>query len=176
MRALKWIFGGLAALIIGVALIGMLLPREIEVSRSTVIDAPPSEVFPHINNLKATEAWSPWLGIDPSVETRYGSIAEGVGARMEWASDHPNVGSGSMQVIESVENASVVNALDFGDMGLAQARYDLVEADGKTEITWGLEVDMGAGPVGRWMGLMMDGWVGADYERGLANLKALVEG
>jgi hypothetical protein len=35
---------------------------------------------------------------------------------------------------------------------------------------------MGVNPVGRWMGLMMDRWVGADYERGLANLKALVEG
>ena len=35
---------------------------------------------------------------------------------------------------------------------------------------------MGARPAGRWLGLMMDNWVGADYERGLSNLKALVEG
>ena len=28
----------------------------------------------------------------------------------------------------------------------------------------------------RWMGLMMDNWVGGDYERGLVNLKELVEG
>jgi len=31
-------------------------------------------------------------------------------------------------------------------------------------------------PMGRWMGLMMDGWVGPDYETGLSNLKSLVEG
>lgn len=177
MRILKWFLGALAALILVVALGGMLLPREIKVTRSTVIDAPPSQVFPHINNLRATEAWSPWLGIDPDVQTTYGSIAEGVGAKMSWTSEHPNVGTGSMEVIESVKDATVVNALDFGDMGLAQARYVLAEAEsGGTEITWGLEVDMGAGPIGRWMGLMMDGWVGADYERGLANLKTLVEG
>ncbi|PTX56694.1 polyketide cyclase/dehydrase/lipid transport protein [Litoreibacter ponti] len=175
MRLLKWIIGGLAGLVLALALIGMLLPREVEVSRSTVIDAPPRAVFPHVNNLKATEAWSPWLGIDPNVQTTFGPIAEGVGARMEWASDHPNVGNGAMEVIESVENATVVSALDFGEMGLATARHVLLEQDGKTEITWSLEVDMGAGPVGRWMGLMMDGWVGADYERGLANLKTLVE-
>ena len=34
---------------------------------------------------------------------------------------------------------------------------------------------MGMNPMGRWMGLMMDGMVGADYDQGLANLKALVE-
>ncbi|MCY4178887.1 MAG: SRPBCC family protein [Litoreibacter sp.] len=81
-----------------------------------------------------------------------------------------------MEVIESVPNESVKNALDFGDMGTAIADYKLVEEGGITTVTWGLTADMGAGPIGRWMGLMMDDWVGADYERGLSNLKALVEG
>jgi hypothetical protein len=43
-------------------------------------------------------------------------------------------------------------------------------------VTWMLDTDMGAGPIGRWMGLMMDKWVGGDYETGLQNLKSLVEG
>jgi hypothetical protein len=34
---------------------------------------------------------------------------------------------------------------------------------------------MGMNPVGRYMGLMMDRWVGGDYERGLLQLKAQVE-
>ena len=42
-------------------------------------------------------------------------------------------------------------------------------------MTWGLEADMGNAPVGRYMGLMMDRWVGGDFEAGLARLKALVE-
>ncbi len=41
---------------------------------------------------------------------------------------------------------------------------------------WGLNTDMGAGPVGRWAGLMMDGMIGPDYETGLARLQAAVEG
>ena len=52
----------------------------------------------------------------------------------------------------------------------------LAAADGGTEVTWGFETDLGMNPVGRWMGLMMDSWIGADYEAGLARLKALVEG
>ena len=48
------------------------------------------------------------------------------------------------------------------------------EGDG-TRVTWGLEADMGNAPVGRYMGLIMDRWVGGDFEAGLARLKALVE-
>lgn len=175
MRILKRILGVLAVLILAMVLIGMLLPREVEVTRTTSIDAPASEVFPHVSDLKATEAWSPWLGIDPDVQTTFSAATSGVGATMSWTSEHPNVGNGSMEIVEVVENTRVVNALDFGDMGKARAIYDLVENGGQTEVTWGLKADMGSGPIGRWMGLMMDTWVGADYERGLANLKVLVE-
>jgi hypothetical protein len=61
-------------------------------------------------------------------------------------------------------------------MGTALAAFDLVETDGKTTVTWGFTTDMGNSPMGRWMGLMMDSWVGGDYETGLTNLKSLVEG
>lgn len=176
MRILKWIMGTIAVLAVAFIAIGMLLPREVVVERSTEITAPADKIFPHVNNLKATQAWSPWLALDPDVQTTYGSIAEGVGAKMSWASDNPQVGTGAMEVVESIPNEKVLSALDFGDMGTATARYDLIEAGDKTTVTWGLTADMGAGPVGRWMGLMMDTWVGADYEKGLANLKGLVEG
>ncbi|MEM9582641.1 MAG: SRPBCC family protein [Pseudomonadota bacterium] len=176
MRILKWILGVFAVFLVAAIAIGMVLPRQVTVERTAEIAAPAEKIWPYVNNLKATEEWSPWLGIDPNVQTVYGDIAEGVGAKMEWASDHPNVGNGAMEIIESVPHEKLASALDFGEMGTATARYTLDEAAGVTNVTWGLEVDMGASPVGRWMGLMMDSWVGADYERGLQNLKALVEG
>lgn len=176
MRVVKWLFA-IVLLLGGVFFIGgMLLPREIVVERSAQIDAPADKIFPHVNNPQATQAWSPWLSLDPDVQVSFGDVKEGVGATMEWVSDVAQVGAGKMEVVESMENAYVVSALDFGDMGLAEARYDLAEQDGKTVVTWGLKADMGSGPIGRWMGLMMDSWVGADYERGLENLKGLIEG
>ena len=176
MRILKWILGVVAVLAVAFIAIGMLLPREVTVERTAEINAPADKIWPHINNLKATEAWSPWLGLDPDVKTTYGDIAEGVGAKMSWASDDPNVGNGSMEVMESVPNERLASALDFGDMGTATARYELAGNSEATTVTWALDLDMGASPVGRWFGLMMDGMVGPDYEKGLANLKALVEG
>ncbi|MEM7719367.1 MAG: SRPBCC family protein [Pseudomonadota bacterium] len=176
MRILKWLLGIVVVLAIIFVAGGMLLPREVTVARSIQIDAPPQAVFPHVNSLKATEGWSPWLERDPNVQLSYNDTEAGVGAAMEWASDEPTVGTGKQEIIESNENESVVTALDFGDMGLAQAKFLLDDTGGATTITWTLDTDMGAGPMGRWMGLMMDSWVGGDYEQGLVNLKALVEG
>lgn len=176
MRILKRLLQILVLLILAMVAIAYLLPREMQVARSVEINAVASEIFPHVNNLKANEAWSPWLSRDPEVQLNYGAVAEGVGATMSWASEHPQVGSGSMEIITSEPDTHLKTALDFGDMGTAVAFWDLVETDGKTNVTWGFTSDAGMNPVMRWMGLMMDGWVGPDYEQGLGNLKALVEG
>ena len=75
----------------------------------------------------------------------------------------------------STENELVETALDFGAMGSADAKFVLSAKDGGTEVEWGFVSDMGMNPIGRWMGLMIGGAVGDDYERGLAKLKEIAE-
>ena len=178
MRFLRFL-GRLLVVLIGVAIIlavvSLFLPREVTVTRSIRVDAPPEEVFPHIDSLQQAQQWSPWSGIDPEMTVSFSGPESGVGNRMEWTSADPRVGSGSQEITGSVLNERVETALDFGDMGLATAWLDLAAATGGTDVTWGLRADMGLNPVGRYMGLMMDRWVGADYERGLERLKEIVE-
>lgn len=175
MKILKWIFGIVVVLAIALVAIAYLLPREVSVARSIEINAPASDIFPHFNNLSATEAWSPWLDRDPDVKLAYNEIAEGAGASMTWASDNPQVGNGTQEITESVENTRVVTALDFGPQGTAIATFELAEANGVTNVTWGFDTDLGMNPMARWFGLVMDDMLGPDYEKGLSNLKALVE-
>lgn len=175
MRILKWLLGGVALLAVALLAIGMLLPREVSVARSIEINAPAEQVFPKLNSLKAMAEWSPWMGRDPAMQVTYNDIEAGEGAVMEWSSEQRDVGSGRQEIVESTENQKVVSALDFGDMGTAEATLVLAGGSDTTTVTWDLKADMGAGPIGRWMGLMMDDWVGADYEQGLGNLKTLIE-
>lgn len=175
MRLLKRIAIGLLAVIAVLAIIGMTQPREIEIARSIDINAPASEIYPHVANLSANKAWSPWLGKDPETILTYGDIASGLGATMTWDSDNRDVGKGALEVTKAEENKHLTTALDFGDMGDGQATWDFVETDGKTTATWGMTTDMGAGPAGRLFGIMMKKWIAADYDRGLQNLKTLVE-
>jgi len=167
----------LAVLVLAVFAGAYLLPREVAVTRQTVIAAQPEAVFPYVDSLKRMQAWSPWLERDPAASVVFEGPDTGVGARMTWASDNPQVGSGSQEIVESRPNEAVVTRLAFDGMGGAEAAL-LLAPSGETmsEVTWTLKADMGNSPMGRWMGLMMDRWVGADYEAGLAKLKALVEG
>ena len=162
MRILKKLLIGLVAIIALLAIVGMFLPREVAVSRNIVINAPAEEIFPYVNNLEAGVDWSPWLHHDPQTELVFSDPAEGEGATMSWSSENPQVGKGTMEIVEVLENDHITVMLDFGEMGTADATWDFNTVDAGTEVTWGFTTDMGAGPVGRWMGLMMDGWVGAD--------------
>ncbi len=175
MRLFKRIIGFILLLVVVLAVVGMFLPREVSVARSIEISATPEKIFPHFNNLQKTIAWSPWLHHDPDTKNTFNDIAEGVGAVMEWASDNKKVGSGRMEITDSKLNESIAVDLDFGDMGGATAAWNLQPMGEKTNATWSMTTDMGAGPVGRLFGVLMKKWIAADYDQGLQNLKALVE-
>lgn len=175
MRFLKGLlkYGGI--LIIILVAVAYILPREVTVTRSVAINAAPDVVFPHVNSMQATGNWSPWLDRDPEVKLVYEGPEMGVGNKLSWTSDHPQVGNGTQEIVESTENEMVKTALDFGDMGTADAWFALAADGDGTTVEWGLTTDMGMNPIGRYMGLMMDRWVGTDYEKGLDNLKTLIE-
>ncbi|CUH49857.1 SRPBCC family protein [Ruegeria atlantica] len=175
MRFIKRIFITLLVLILVLVGVSYLLPGKAVLSRSITINAPAGAIFPYVNSMQETEKWSPWLTRDPETQLSYSGPEAGVGNTLNWASEHPQVGTGSQEIVESVPDQTVITALDFGPMGSASASFDLTPEGEQTQVTWGFESDLGMNPMSRWMGLMMDKWVGGDYERGLTNLKALVE-
>lgn len=167
---------GLAAFVVLFAGIGFLLPREVIVERSVHIEAPAATVYTLVNGFVHFNAWSPWAKRDPATHYAYSGPRTGVGAVMEWRSDNPDVGSGRQEIIESVAYEQVVNRLDLGDMGTALTSFWLKPAENGTQVTWRFETDLGSDIVARWFGLVFDRLIGADYEQGLAALKALAEG
>lgn len=176
MRIIRNILIVIVLLVAALAAAAYLQPRHVIVERSITIDAPAEEVFVHLSSLQAFAEWSPWGDYDPDMMVEFSGPETGVGNVMEWQSDHENVGVGRQEIIELVENERVRTALQFDGFNLAEAWWTL-EADGDaTQVTWGLDSDMGNNPMYRWMGLMMDGFVGADYERGLERLRQSVEG
>jgi carbon monoxide dehydrogenase subunit G len=91
---------------------------------------------------------------------------------MSWKS--AKLGDGSMTISEFVANQKVASTLDFGAMGKAASTMTLEAAGAGTKVTWGFASTQN-GPIERWFGLMIDRWVGADYEKGLTALKTLAE-
>lgn len=175
MRILKRLLVGLVALVLLVVVVSFFLPGKAMVARSISIAAPPETVFPLINDLKRSNDWSPWVARDPGMAQTFEGPEQGVGQKVTWQSANPEVGSGNQEIIESVENERVGVALDFGDMGTAIAGFTLEPVDDGTKLTWDFETELGYNPIARYMGLMFDKWIGADYETGLANIKKLAE-
>lgn len=174
MRLINRVVIFLVAVAIGLVLVAFALPREITVSRSIAINAPAEKVFPLVNDLRK-HTWSPWVKLDPNAKFTYSGPDQGVGQKVNWQSDRDDVGTGSQTITQSDANKVIETALNFGPQGKATAGYDFVEEGGKTTVTWRFKTDAGNSPVMRWMGLMFDKWIGENYEKGLANLKALAE-
>lgn len=175
MGALKTFLRALIGLVAILAALSFLLPRHAHVERSVVMAAPASTVFAVINDLHEFNKWSPWTQIDPATQYTFTGPATGVGAAMAWQSEHPHVGSGSQEIIESVPNEHVTTLLRFSDEGDAKSTIALAADANGTRVTWNFDTDLGFNPLSRYFGLMLDSMVGSNYEQGLATLKSLVE-
>ena len=175
MHPLKRLVLGVLLMTILMVAVAFALPQQITVARSKIINAPESDVYPYVNSLRRFNEWSPWATRDPETKYVYSGPEEGKGAHMEWSSAHPDVGSGVQEIIESEPNSFVRVSLDFGDMGKANASYQLKPSGAGTRVVWVFDTNVGNNPLRRWMGLMFDRWIGQDYEEGLERLKKIVE-
>jgi effector-binding domain-containing protein len=175
MKALKYIGIGLLGLVLLVVVVGFLLPREVTVSRSVTVKARPSRVFAEVSNLKSFHNnWSPWRELDTnSVQTFEGPDA-GKGAKMSWKGNK-DMGQGSMIITAVTPDTRVDMDLDFMENGTGKSWYEITPTGEGSTVVWGMKTDLGNNPIGRIMGLMIDKWVGADYDKGLAKFKTFIE-
>src|SRR6266480_2742977 len=109
---------GVYILIAVVAVIVILLavvatrPADFRYARSATIAAPPAVIFPHVNDFKKMDVWSPWLKFDPNVKITHEGPSSGVGAIESWEGNK-NVGAGRMTVTDSRPNDLIRLKLEF---------------------------------------------------------------
>lgn len=151
-----------------------VLPGEAVVERQITIAAPPDKVFAIVSDLKRFKEFSPWAEIDPGLHYTFEGPETGIGQKMSWTSDNPQLGTGSQTVVDYQPNKRFATTLDFGEMGDAIAYFNFTPVANDTKVTWGFK-SLLRNPLERWMGLLFDRWIGADYEKGLAKLKTLAE-
>jgi uncharacterized protein YndB with AHSA1/START domain len=151
-------------------------PDDFGVTRTGSIAAPPSAVFPHVNDLHKWEAWSPWAKLDPNSKTTFEGPQEGVGTKMSWAGNN-KVGVGSMTVIESRPNEYIKFKLEFLKPMQATntAEFTFKPEGNNTTVTWAMTGTKNF--MTKVMSLFMDceKMAGGQFEKGLADLKTLAE-
>ena len=161
--------------IAGILLYAATKPDSFRVQRVVLINAPSDKVFPLINDFKAWPAWSPYEKKDPAMKRSLGAVTAGKGATYAWEVDK-NVGQGSMEMIESAPQKVVIK-LDFLKPFEAHniAEFTLEPKGDGTAVIWAI---YGPSPfMSKVIGTFMnfDDMIGRDFEKGLADLKAVAE-
>ncbi|NJN24474.1 MAG: SRPBCC family protein [Acaryochloridaceae cyanobacterium RL_2_7] len=170
------VFAGVVTLLMG---FGFLLPGQAHVERDILIAANPEQIFPYIGDFHAWNNWSPWAKMDSNAE--FSLTGEGLGQRMEWKSDNPDVGDGAQEVIAFEAPKMMKTHLEFEGQGMADATFDLQPQNDGTLVTWSLDSNLSEKtpfllkPISNYFAVMMDSMVGPQYEIGLSSLKKLVE-
>jgi hypothetical protein len=151
-------------------------PDEFVVSRAGKFSTPPEIIFWHVNDFHKWEAWSPWAKLDPACRYSYAGSAAGTGALFSWSGNN-KVGEGNMTILESRPDELVRIKLEFLKPFKATSTSEFTfKPEGyQTAVTWSMSGKNNF--MAKAMGLVMncDKMVGGDFERGLANLKSIVE-
>jgi hypothetical protein len=163
----------IVALFVGVV---ALQPPSFRVARTIVIATPPSTVFAQVNDFHNWEAWNPWGKIDPAMKQTYEGAPAGVGAVYSWVGNG-NVGAGRMTITESRSTELIRIKLEFLKPFAATntAEFTMNPEGEKTALTWSMTGACNFMAKAFHLFLNMDKMIGGQFEKGLADVKAIAE-
>lgn len=177
MKVLRILLIVLGILVAIGAVLAFIAPKDMNLERSIVINAPREAVYQHVKTLTAQNVWSPWMQRDSAMTSEYRGTDGEVGAIYAWQGNS-EVGKGEQEITSVTPNERMEQALRFLEPFASTANVFIALADttdNSTKVTWGFKSKM---PIPlNIMGLFfnMTDAIGKDYETGLNSLKTLVE-
>lgn len=177
MRFLKRLLIGLVLVAAAFATAVALQPADYRLTRQTVIAAPAAAIFPHVNDLRQWDDWSPWAKLDPNARVSFEGPPAGVGAMFHWAGND-KVGVGTMMITESKPNDRIATRTDFMKPfeGTSNSDFIFSEAGGQTTVIWTMSGTNDFIGKALCLFMPMEKMLGPDFERGLMQLKRVSEG
>jgi uncharacterized protein YndB with AHSA1/START domain len=166
----------LAVIVVVFAAIVAMQPSEFRVTRTAAISAPPAAVFAQVNDLHKWEAWSPWVKLDPAMKKTYEGAPAGTGAIHAWAGNN-QVGEGRMTITESRPNELIRFKLEFLKPFATTntAEFSFKPEGNQTVVTWSMAGENNFIAKALHLFMNMDKMVGGQFEKGLAQMKSVVE-
>jgi hypothetical protein len=165
------------AVILGILIVIVALqPPVYRVSRSITIVARAADVFAQVNDFHNWDAWSPWAALDPDASKKFEGPPAGAGAVFAW-SGNKKIGQGQMTLTDSRPHELIRINLQFIRPFPSSSTAEFTfQAEGvQTLVTWSMAGRKNFISKAFCMFMDMDKMVGRDFERGLAQIKAVTE-
>ena len=173
---IKKILLGLLIVIVLLAVFVAFQPSTYKVERSATINAPAPTVFAQVNDFHKWNDWSPWAKLDPAMKQTYEGASAGTGAVYTWAGNS-EVGEGRMSIAESHPSDLIKIKLAFLKPFAANSdtTFTFQPEGNQTRVTWSMVGDKNFIAKAFHLVMNIDKMVGADFEKGLAQLKTVSE-
>jgi len=174
---LTYVIIGVIAVVVLFLIVVALQPNDFRISRTATMRAPAAAAFAQVNDFHHWERWSPWLKLDPNAKVTFSGAPAGEGAVYAW-DGNKDVGAGSSTIVASRPNELVKIRLDFLRPFAATntAEFSFKPVGDETAVTWTM-----FGQKNKFffkvfhLCLNMDKMVGSQFEKGLADMKKIVE-
>lgn len=168
---------GLLVVVVGFLAFVATRPSHFRYERSGLIAAAPEAIYPYLSSFEKCAQWNPYDRKDPAMKRTIQGTDGTVGSKLEFVGNS-ETGSGQLEFLKVEPNRFVELRLTMTSPVKAEnlVRYELKPEAGGTRFTWSMEGDSGF--IGKLFGVIIDceKMVAGDFEKGIANLKALVEG
>ena len=151
-------------------------PSDFRVARTATIAAPAPAVFAQVNDFHNWKEWSPWAKLDPAAKSTFEGPSAGTGAIFRWAGNE-QIGEGSMTITDSRPSDLIRIRLDFLKPFQATntAEFTFKPEDNQTVVTWSMSGRNCLVAKACCLFMNMDKMVGGEFEKGLAQMKSVVE-
>ncbi len=166
----------LAGIAIVVVVVVATRPAEFRVARTAKIAAPPPALFAQVNDFHKWDAWNPWAKLDLAMKQSYEGAPAGTGAVYTWAGNS-QVGEGRMTLTESRPSDLIRIKMEFLKPFEATntAEFTFRPEGDHTVVTWSMEGRNSFMAKAIHLVMNMDRMIGGQFEKGLAQMKAVAE-
>jgi len=170
-------------LIIGIVIaiplvLAIFTKKEYQVEKKITIRQPKINVFDYIRMLKNQDNFSVWATMDPGMKKYYRGTDGHPGFVSGWESQNKNVGKGEQEIKEVINGERIEYEIrfikPFEAIARAAMKTDSV-AQNETLVTWQFDSRMNYPMNIMLLFMNIDKMVGNDLEKGLVNLKQVLE-
>jgi hypothetical protein len=155
--------------------VGVFLPSRRHVEHNMETNHPVRQVYDTLNSFKRFQDWHPLRQHDPAIQYTLEGPESGVGAKLIYASQKKQIGSGSWEITNSEQDSQIEFGIQSPAYGDNKTSVITLEEQGKTVLVdWEYDVEYGWDLFGRYAGLYVSRNVGDDMKLGLGNLMGLL--
>lgn len=159
-------------------LVALVLPSSRHLNEKVETNRKLTIVYDTLNSLRRFSDWNPLVLHDPRMKLQLSGPDSGVGARMDYTSKNPQLGTGSWEITATQPRQSVTYAIVNPQRGHDKTSTFSLKPTGRggrnVEITQSYDVDYGWDLLGRYAGLYVSRHVGDDMQLGLERLSNML--